>query len=156
MEHVEQNDIEIERVENFDDKINGLCVCIICNNIFIQPVQCNNCKAHFCSSCIENWVSSNPGNCPLCKDFKKTNSHPLLNNLLSSLKIKCTNFPKCPDILEYDFLYKHEEKCKWNIQSSFNKEKKKVYSATTDVNNNVIIYLILTSILYFILIAVRI
>jgi len=138
MEQNNYNEIETERVENFDEKSNGLCVCMICKNIFIHPCQCANCKAHFCTECIDSWVSKNPGNCPLCKSFRKISPHPLLNNLLSSLKVKCAYHPKCEEVLEYDFLLKHEEHCKFNekIPCEVKKRSHNSFSAEDFVNNS--------------------
>jgi len=125
MDHIKTYTIESERALNLDDK--GMCICTICENIFIRPIRCANCDNHFCLKCIEEWLVNNPGNCPLCKNFKIINTSPLLNTLLSNLKIKCLNFFNCNEILGYDFLFKHEENCggaKMNDENNDEEENK--------------------------------
>lgn len=52
--------------------------CSICQNIYINPISCQNCLNHFCSSCIRTWLHNNPGSCPLCKNFKEMKAYPFL------------------------------------------------------------------------------
>ena len=142
------NKIELGRVVNLDNT--KLCVCPICEHIFIQPVRCAGCDSHFCASCIENWLFYNPNKCINCPKFQKMKPAPLLNTLLSYLRIRCSYFPKCEEIVKYDFLKKHEQICPHKNNSRKNSDNNdsqfKYYKGhSKDSNNILLIFLDLIS-----------
>jgi len=112
MEQKYNNPIDIERVKNVDDY--EIIICSICNKVYIHPVRCANCDYHFCKNCIENYLVYNPGKCPRCIFFVMKHPSPVQNKALSRLEIHCFYYPNCTEILQYDFLLKHEEKCIFN------------------------------------------
>jgi len=48
-------EISVDRVET-NENIND-CTCSICQNIFYKPVMCKNCENHFCTECIDEFLS---------------------------------------------------------------------------------------------------
>ena len=41
------------------------CICKICNYVLVNPFECSNCTAPYCSKCIYTYLKTNQ-NCPDC------------------------------------------------------------------------------------------
>ena len=82
--------------------IKNLIICPICNNIYKNPMQCNNCQKIFCKKCIENYKNDNI--CPInCQNPKYRESEDK-NALLSLLKFLCKN---CKKEISYNDIQSH-------------------------------------------------
>jgi hypothetical protein len=89
--------------------------CSICHSILWKPKTCSKCRNNFCEYCIDKWTQAQnkpAPNCPFRCHFVKTNPDPLVNLILSDLKIKCIHAGKgCKAELPYDTLEIHEKSC---------------------------------------------
>lgn len=78
-------------------------ICLICQNIIINPLMCMICKNTFCKKCINQWTKRDP-KCPIkCKN-PNYQENSKLALLLSKLKFKC-NF--CNNTSEYNAMKNH-------------------------------------------------
>src|ERR1700733_3664702 len=77
---------------NFEnDKIDDI-ICIVCLDIFYEPVTIENCGHTFCNECIGGWLKLHD-NCPTCKQAcgKTIRNKYIEINRLNALKYKCLN-----------------------------------------------------------------
>jgi hypothetical protein len=91
-------------------------ICCVCHNILWKPVACARCENAFCGGCIRTWLDANTHAlkkpCPFNCHFQEKRPPPILNNLLSKLRIGCAYSPKgCRAVLSYDALEAHEQSC---------------------------------------------
>ncbi|UJR11011.1 hypothetical protein I4U23_015195 [Adineta vaga] len=91
-------------------------LCSICQNVLWKPVACITCENAFCSKCIHMWIErldvSCQTTCPFKCNFNKKRAPPILNSLLSKLKIYCVYRDNgCQQILNYDVLENHQQTC---------------------------------------------
>ena len=98
--------------------IGGELICSICQNILWKPVACARCENAFCGECIRTWLDTNKQvgkkTCPFHCHFQEKRPPPILNSLLSKLRIGCAYAPKgCRAILCYDALDAHEQSCSY-------------------------------------------
>lgn len=100
------------QTENID-----LVKCPICMHIYYSPIACGNCLNHYCKLCIREWLKRNPGKCPLCKNYREMRCVPMLKNMLDKLSFFCCNKESgCEEILNYESVSKHEDKCEFKIE----------------------------------------
>ena len=116
------NEKTIINDENYN-KIKDSIICLICQNIIIEPLMCMICKNTFCKKCINQWIKRSP-KCPIkCKNPNYQESTKK-TEILSKLKFKC-NF--CNNISEYNAMKNHFssgcEKFK-NIKNSLEEKEK--------------------------------
>ena len=53
-----------------------MVTCIICNEIYLNPVICANCENMFCEACIINYSLKNNNKCFRCLSFEITKTIP--------------------------------------------------------------------------------
>ena len=88
------------------ETILNLLICQVCFHIIVSPVQCEKCDQCFCEYCIKR----NKNNCPYKCSSTNFKKNRFVNNILSTLKFKCSN--GCGKIIDYDNLGKHyDEEC---------------------------------------------
>ena len=95
----EETVIKNEVYNNIENSI----ICIICLDIIIDPMICNNCQTVYCKNCIEKWSKIDkrcPKRCinPIYQKCLK------IQKLLSKLTFNCE---KCRNIINYDEIEKH-------------------------------------------------
>lgn len=62
----------------------------ICEGILWKPVSCANCETHYCSMCIEEWLTHHPNQCPMrCNGYDQRPCSRFIARQLSKLQIKC-------------------------------------------------------------------
>ena len=111
-----------ERIVNSSAQTLQRLSCSICLNILWKPVCCSSCQANFCSTCIDEWLveSKKKKNNLICTNrcfWVKKQSPPILKDLLSDLKILCTNTTLgCDAIVDYDALEAHEKDCAYTTK----------------------------------------
>lgn len=93
-------------------------LCSICHSVFWKPIACTACENAFCAGCIRMWITKIDSNCqetcPFHCTFKERKASPLLNTLLSKLKIYCAYRNNgCQEICNYDNLENHEQICQF-------------------------------------------
>lgn len=110
-------------IESFADKDNYLCQ--ICLDVLWEPMQCKHCTKLFCGTCIKNYmmtVNNNNKKCPSCRvllQVKKADAY-IVNNLCK-LKFACPNTRSgCPEIINYEFLSKHNKECQYTLKTCDN------------------------------------
>ena len=104
--------IDPETVINQDklSAIRELSICIICQGIIFEPVQCIKCENCFCKNCAVDWKkrsNSCPYKCGVF-DFKESK---FITRMLDVLIFKCMN--GCEERIQYTDLSTHyDKKCK--------------------------------------------
>jgi len=112
IEGIELDRIIIINAEKAEKTIKRL-QCPICLNLLLNPVSCLKCQSNFCEPCIDSWIKTKGS--AICVNrcsFTKGTTAPIIKDLLSDLEISCLLKKKgCQEVLNYDALIKHEEKC---------------------------------------------
>ena len=85
--------------------------CLICQNIFKNPIKLDKCGHNTCSDCINNFtISQTELKCPLCRaPFIKSDIIPdqNLNDEMSNKQVKC----ECGEILPLIQYSSHSDNC---------------------------------------------
>ena len=99
-------------------RLNGL-LCLICSGLLQDPLQCSQCKHHFCAKCIQHWVKYVGDYDPYgCKEFNLIPPQPTFLDSLNLLKISCKYSDKgCQVTTNIEEAFKHEEECKYQNQN---------------------------------------
>ena len=104
--------------------------CLICQNIYINPVKLSKCGHNMCSDCINNFSSTQKNlNCPLCRvPFTKSDIIPdqNLNNEMTIKNVKCD----CGQIMPLNQYSLHSDNCAVII----NKMKEEVKNKKIEIN----------------------
>ena len=105
--------------------------CLICQNIFTNPVKINNCGHNFCNDCIYGFINNqinqpNDQNkkCPLCRapfSASDINQDNELKNEMDNKSIKC----ECGNIMMLSEYNKHSEACATIINNMNSQMKNK-------------------------------
>ena len=64
---------DLSNLDNQENKLEEDLKCIICLNIFENPLTCPNCHNHVCKKCIENWYNEGNSNCIFCRKNLRLN-----------------------------------------------------------------------------------
>ena len=101
--------------ERFVTTVNRNFLCLICFNIFNDPVMCSRNQHCFCRSCITQHLQ-NSQRCPTCNDklTVETLVDPprMVKNLINELNIHCVyNNRGCQEIVQLQHLDRHEDSC---------------------------------------------
>ncbi|CAF0766748.1 unnamed protein product [Didymodactylos carnosus] len=103
--------LSTERIETYGTTPVKHVTCSICKDILWKPQTCNTCKNAFCKECLDYWFNRHHNTCPMMHHYKNDRVPPLLNDMLSELRIFCYNKTNgCTDVLSYDALEQHELK----------------------------------------------
>jgi len=104
--------IEIDRIANKIDQAKNIerVTCPICLKTIWKPISCSVCLKAFCEDCISKCQSKL---CPnRCGIFKVRKVPPITNDILSDIKVACLySINGCGEVLRYDTLERHENKC---------------------------------------------
>ena len=92
-------------------------ICLICQNIYTNPVQLTKCGHDFCKDCINSYINNQNSNvpnslnqCPLCRSSFSKNEiieDDSLKNEISNKSIKCD----CGSIMALSEFVNHSETC---------------------------------------------
>jgi hypothetical protein len=83
-----------------------LLECAICQDVLWKPVACQSCETAFCSSCINQWLTDNPNNCPnRCATYTERKCPPFIAKLLAQLNFTCVYESKgCQQVVKNDYI----------------------------------------------------
>ena len=85
--------------------------CIICQNIFENPVKLMKCGHIFCKNCLNDYKSTNTKmQCPMCREKFSQNDITIdysTSNEMASKQVKC----ECGKIMSLSNYGKHSETC---------------------------------------------
>ena len=101
--------ISSENVKNkeYFQGVQDLTICLYCNNILMDPIECNKCESNYCRECIYS-INSDNSICPKkCYFPKFSNSSKYVKDLLLKIEFSCICFRNIP-YLEY---LSHISKC---------------------------------------------
>ena len=103
--------ISLDLVETDSMTLTDGFICLICLNLVINPVFCEEGDCIYCKNCIELW-NKRDANCPNCrKEFKKnTRVSRILKNMLNKIKLKCHN-EGCKEVTEHENYEHHLNNC---------------------------------------------
>ena len=97
--------------------------CLICQNIYNNPIKLIKCNHNFCKGCLDNYSNTQKNNqCPLCRNpFLKNEivSDNLLKQDMNSKLIKC----ECGQTMLLTEYAKHADNCT-TIINNMNKDMK--------------------------------
>ena len=101
--------------EKFEHVVSESFHCIICTNVFKDPVMCSQNEHVFCRGCITQHLGNYP-TCPTCMEpltLETLNQAPRsLRNLLAELRIRCDFFERgCGKFIELGRLEIHAKDC---------------------------------------------
>ena len=101
--------------ERFEHVVSQSFHCIICTNVFKDPVMCRHNEHLFCRACITRHLM-NSQTCPTCMEpltIDTLNQAPRgIRNLLAELKIRCEFFERgCGTFVELGDLERHVADC---------------------------------------------
>ena len=101
--------------ERFEQVISQSFHCIICTNVFKDPVMCRHNEHLFCRSCITRHLM-NSQTCPTCMEpltvDTLTQAPRGVRNILAELKIRCEFFDRgCGKFVELGDLERHVADC---------------------------------------------
>ena len=123
---------EVKSSEN----ISSLLICLICQGILIDSLECSLCSRSFCSMCLKTWHQSDSlHKCPnSCQKVTFKQPHLILRDNLERLRFNCSN--GCGTELSYQekLLNKHEYKCKLNTSEADELNEKVLKSRIFEVN----------------------
>jgi hypothetical protein len=108
-----KNGINIDLVTPESVTMSDSFVCVICLNLVLNPVFCEESECVFCKMCIESW-NKKEKNCPNCrKEFKpNTKISRIVKNMLYKVKIRCFYLSEgCNMIIEYEKYEAHLDEC---------------------------------------------
>ena len=87
----------------------GYFICNLCNNILVNPYNCEICNHSFCYDCIHDRT------CPLkCENFSIRPSSKAVDNNISKLMFRCLN-KWCKEKITYSKVIDHDKKCIYQI-----------------------------------------
>ena len=99
----------------FEKAVDDHFHCSICYNVLKEPMMCRNNEHLFCRDCITEHLNTNSHTCPECNEdltVETLRRARLVNNILSSLKIKCDYFHRgCQEYICLEELDSHVENC---------------------------------------------
>ncbi|CAF1062388.1 unnamed protein product [Adineta steineri] len=135
--------LESDRVQNQSGTISEDLCCSICQNILWKPVACRTCETHFCSACIQKWLSNANSTCPLgCNPYSERTCSKFVNTPLSRLQVACIYESNgCREILPYEAVEKHETQCEYRLhqcpgcRSSFSKNEIETHISHCELND---------------------
>ena len=100
--------------ERFESVVSKNYHCIICFNVFKDPVMCRNNEHLFCRACITEHLT-NSKNCPMCMDeltIDTLREAPrFVTGCLAELKIRCEYFNRGCGFVELEKLENHVKEC---------------------------------------------
>ena len=101
--------------ERFEQVISQSFHCIICTNVFKDPVMCRHNEHLFCKACITRHLM-NSQTCPTCMEpltvDTLTQAPRGIRNILAELKIRCEFFERgCGTFVELGDLERHVADC---------------------------------------------
>ena len=101
--------------EQFEHVVSQSFHCIICTNVFKDPVMCRHNEHLFCRACITRHLM-NSQTCPTCMEpltIDTLNQAPRsIRNILAELKIRCEFFERgCGKFVELGDLERHVADC---------------------------------------------
>ena len=101
--------------ERFEHVVSPSFHCIICKNVFKDPVMCRHNEHLFCKACITRHLM-NSQTCPTCMEpltIDTLNQAPRgVRNILAELKIRCEFFERgCGKFVELGDLERHVADC---------------------------------------------
>ena len=101
--------------ERFEQVISQSFHCIICTNVFKDPVMCRHNEHLFCRACITTHLM-NSQTCPTCMEpltvDTLTQAPRGIRNILAELKIRCEFFDRgCAKFVELGDLERHVADC---------------------------------------------
>lgn len=108
-----KNGINIDLVTSESVTMSDNFLCVICLNLVLNPVFCEESDCIFCKRCIESW-NKKEKNCPNCrKEFRaNTKVSRILKNMLYKVKIRCIYLSEgCDTVLEYEKYEAHLNDC---------------------------------------------
>ena len=87
-------------------------ICLICQGVLYQPLECRSCQRAFCRACIQEW-QRRTSRCPLkCAELDLASPHFITQSLLEKLRLRCHNFAQgCDFAGEYHASLEHERTC---------------------------------------------
>ena len=100
--------------DRFASDLKDELICLICQEVLEDPMECSECQTNFCLSCITLWKTKSD----LCPNRCKLNlqrSHKFLRSVLDNLPIFCI-FKRegCQEISRLDSISNHETNhCKY-------------------------------------------
>ncbi len=101
--------------ERFEHVVSQSFHCIICTNVFKDPVMCRHNEHLFCRACITRHLM-NSQTCPTCMEpltvDTLTQAPRGIRNILAELKIRCEFFDRgCGKFVELGDLERHVADC---------------------------------------------
>ena len=100
--------------ERFESAVSKIYLCVICFNVFKDPVMCHDNEHLFCRACITTHIK-NSQTCPSCMDeltVETLREAPrFVKDCLSEFKIRCEFFTRGCGFIELGKLEKHVEEC---------------------------------------------
>ena len=111
----------IDRVHNKEQMqlIIDQFVCMIHQDLVLEPVECEKCEAIFCKACIDTWITEfRKDTCPNCKKEIRTKEiSRKFKNLLGSIRLDCHNKDKgCNETIPYEKIEQHKESCPYSVK----------------------------------------
>ena len=123
-------DINLVINKNYLNSLDDIYKCCICENIMLNPVECESCGHNFCYNCL-----SLKG-CPFgCKQLKVNKATLSILNILNNIKFKCENIG-CTEILTYIEVENHINKCSYKKIKCKNKGCDKIILKKDILNHN--------------------
>ncbi|CAK65711.1 unnamed protein product (macronuclear) [Paramecium tetraurelia] len=92
--------------------INLHLICVICQELVVDPKECSGCKILFCSICIFKQLEKNQSCQNCCQNIRLNDSHPIVRNLISEIQIKCIN-EGCSQQMQLSRLDSHLKQCEY-------------------------------------------
>ncbi|CAD8114787.1 unnamed protein product [Paramecium sonneborni] len=107
--------LRFDQLVNRSPQIEELCKCMICLEIFIDPMCCESCENHFCQTCLTTWSQNQSArSCPVCNKLKEKQGQRILKNMLNDLDVYCCYKQNgCLGILKYSDYFFHIKSCQF-------------------------------------------
>jgi hypothetical protein len=97
--------IDVDKVKVENGKLNHLLICLICQGILIDPLECSKCQRGYCSGCISQMTIKK---CAICHETGFTSPHIQTKYNLEELKFETSC---CRTVITYHENKDHYRNC---------------------------------------------
>ncbi|CAB4031269.1 E3 ubiquitin- ligase NRDP1 [Paramuricea clavata] len=102
--------------ERFESIVDQNFHCLICYNVFKDPVMCRRNQHYFCHGCITEHLRTNSHTCPTCADELSVETLAevprIVKNYLDERKIRCDYYDRgCRELVQLQNLKRHVTEC---------------------------------------------
>lgn len=101
--------IQVAHISPTDEQFEHL-ICLICELVVLDPIECKTCEKLFCAKCVHEWLKKSK-NCPnpYCKTYKEGSVNM---SLIKWIDLNCCFYVNgCKERIKYEKYFEHIKNC---------------------------------------------